>query len=182
MLQDFNFCMVSTDRMTGKWRKQYEELPRRNRASFTLYRGPKGELGISFEMLNAALRHAMAEQKKRGIEPVIISMPFDDFIPFDADSLHPDWDHPTESKNNIRDGWVPDVRATRQGKSTRAKFPTWGFTAHVHVPSVDEKSLEAVRILFNYAGLLFGLGAYRPSQGGPFGTFTVKEVAAETPK
>lgn len=182
MLQDFNFSMISSEQLTARWRSWYESLERRHRASFTLYHGSNNKLGIPFEMLNAALKAAQALQEKQGIAPVILGMPFCDFIPFDEDSLQPDWDHPTEHKNNIREGWVPDVRATRQGRSTRAKFPTWGFTTRCYVAETDEVTLMEVRLLFNYAGLKCGLGAYRPAQGGPFGSFSVIGIAVEPTK
>ncbi len=179
MLQDY-FTHYTHRETAIHEQDRIEKLPRRERAATTLYRGPNGELGIDFEVLNSALCRAMREQRKSGIEPAILGMPYRSFIPFDPGTLHADQDHPTEPKKNIRDGWMPDVRKTPNGTATRAEFPTWGFTAFCYVANVDEASLSAVRALFNITGLSCGLGAYRPAQNGPFGTFTVVEIAAET--
>lgn len=153
-------------------------MTRRQRAETTLYRGRHGELGFPFEMLNAAISKAMDDLKNNGMPPAILYMPYREFIPFDPGTLHHDLDHPTEPKKNIRQGWVPDVRIARGEPLTRAKIPTWGFTAFCHVETSSACSVEAVRHLFNRAGVTCGLGAYRPPNG-PFGTFTVVGISVE---
>jgi hypothetical protein len=153
-------------------------MPRRQRAETKLYRGQNGELGFPFEMLNAALAQIMDELKNKGIPPAILHMPYREFVPFDPESLHPDQDHPTDPKKNIRQGWLPDVRMARGKPITRAKFPTWGFTAFCYIESISASSIEAVRQLFSRAGVACGLGAYRPPNG-PFGAFTVVDISVE---
>ncbi|MFA5185883.1 MAG: hypothetical protein WC551_05310 [Patescibacteria group bacterium] len=179
MLQDYSEpCTINAYQLALQ--TAISKLPRRERAEYKLYRGPHNELGFTFEMLNAAISDAIKQQEKQGVTPAILGMPFREFIPFDQGTLHADRDHPKEPKKNIRNGWTADLRKSRDGMACRAKFPTWGFTAFCYVASPDEATLQAVRVLFNLAGLSCGLGAYRPAHGGPFGTFTVVEIAAET--
>lgn len=75
--------------------------------------------------------------------------------------------------------WVDDVRRgclPKDGTAVaivRPRFNQWGFKVHI---TVDESILKADRVkeLFNIAGRSVGLGDFRPSRRGPFGTFVVK--------
>jgi hypothetical protein len=158
-----------------------QRLPRRDRAAITLYRSDNGEFGFPQEMLNAALQDAVDELRGNGVRAEMPSMPYREFIPFNPGTLHPDTDHPTEPKKHIRHGWLPDVRQTRNGIVTRARFPSWGFTAQCWIAKTCDDPIISAKTVFEHAGLKRGIGAYRPPHG-PFGTFAVVEIgAAPTP-
>lgn len=143
----------------------------RRLAETKLYRGPNNELGVPFEMLSAALNESMKLFGFTTRKPVI-GMPFRDFIPFDPECLHVDWDHPRDERENIREGWSLDIRQSRGGIALRPKFPTWGFTAYCYVLQIDHRRLDEVKRIFTCAGCKCGLGPHRL----PFGTFTISTM------
>lgn len=92
------------------------------------------------------------------------------FFPFEIEG-DPDYD-PEKA-------WVDDMRRGRLPKDgtavaiVRPRFDRWGFKVHI---TVDTSILTTDRVkeLFIIAGRSVGLGDFRPSCRGPFGTFVVK--------
>lgn len=75
--------------------------------------------------------------------------------------------------------WVDDMRRGRLPKDgtavaiVRPRFDRWGFKVHITVDTSILKT-DRVKELFLIAGRSVGLGDFRPSCRGPFGTFAVR--------
>lgn len=70
-----------------------------------------------------------------------------------------------------------DCRAVGVGKSrlmrTRPVFLDWSMTCHLHYPE-ERIELDQIRLAFENAGRLIGLGDFRPECGGTFGRYKVE--------
>lgn len=153
------------------------DLSLREIAEVKLYLGPNSEFGITGDMMWACLREAGAYVKYDGRKMITTGESTriaqflelrEDFIPFvdqEAAKL-----------------WKPDVRkGTLKTSGTavgivRPKFPAnWMIKVPLVYTSGSPVPIEKVRTLFNEAGRLQGLAAFRPSCKGRFGMFEVVE-------
>ncbi|MFZ2804371.1 MAG: hypothetical protein WA001_04045 [Patescibacteria group bacterium] len=159
-----------------------EYVLRRVRAEYKRHSGSRGESGFPTLMLSSALREAARRLQRRGeafgLDPhesytTVFWLDGEMFLPFDPDSLAKDWDHSVDPQKNIREGWVPDVRDAKSGRQCRPVFPQWRCTVFIKVDyrALDDKTEPFIKEVFEVAGSLEGLGAFRPSNGGTYGTF-----------
>jgi hypothetical protein len=88
---------------------------------------------------------------------------------------------PDSLEDMWKDPQYRDTRAARVGKAvvmrTRPKFPEWALVTQAYL---DESALdyEILQAIADKAGMLVGIGDYRPEKGGTFGRFkaTIEKV------
>lgn len=153
----------------------------------------KGKLGVPIESLFACLVGAGRKVKYPGTRGGITSadgattipefltlendyLPFIGLEKFDPESFDPDGDEAPPWRVDIRRGQMGGGGG-KKGTTVciiRPKFSAgWKLVATARIELDTPVTLKTVRELFDKAGRTQGLGVFRPSCRGPFGTFRV---------
>lgn len=145
--------------------------PSSEKAAKKVIKGENGEVGIPIEYLTACLNEAgrhvkfdgkkMIANKEQTLLFLIMSIDAQ-FFPF-ANQAEP-------MITDRRRGVIP-----ANGIAccvVRPKFANWDFEVPITI-DLDEVSEDKVKLLFEKAGAVAGLGDFRPAKKGPFGRFRV---------
>lgn len=153
----------------------------RDRAGKKMYRDPDGKICLPGGMLFASLRGA-GKKVKVGPRATITKYNGETALPaiITIREMFLVLKHPEVA--DFESAWKEDIRRGRlQSGQTcgiiRPMFPKWGFEVTIDVDYTGLEGLtEAhIRELFRKSGRNTGLGSFRPSCGGQFGTFDVTE-------
>ncbi len=162
-----------------------KERPVEDKAAEKIYRDQDGRIGLSPDMLLAALVNGGRNVKmgKKQISTATTT------TLFDLLSLESPFLFLTNGRDQDEPEWAPDKRrgVSNQSKSptavciVRPKFNEWAFEA---VITYDEKKAgrDTIQKLFKEAGSSQGVGSFRPNKKGRYGMFTVREWHEETLK
>jgi hypothetical protein len=155
--------------------------PTEDRASKKMYRNPEGKIALPSDMLFACLRGA-GKKVKVGPRANITKSTGETALPaiVTIQEMYLTLKHPEVT--DFDQAWTTDVRRGRLASGTtcgivRPKFEKWGFEVTVEIDYTGLEGLTEghIKELFRRAGHNQGLGSFRPSCGGPFGTFDVAE-------
>ncbi len=162
-----------------------KDRPSEEKAEEKIYVDQEGRIGLSADMLLAALVNGGRNVKmgKKQISTATTTTLFD-FLTLESEFL---------ILNNCRDAelpqWIVDKRrgVSNQSKSPtavciiRPKFNEWGFEATI---VYDDKvaGRDTIMKLFKEAGSSQGVGSFRPNKKGRYGMFKVIEWHEETMK
>jgi len=160
-----------------------KDRPVEEKAEEKIYRNSEGRIGLSPDMLLAALVNSGRNVKigKKQVSTAATTMLFDFF------QLKSDFLILTNGRDGEEPAWVSDRRrgVSNQSKSptavciVRPQFPEWAFEATF---TFDEKTAgrDTMMKLFKEAGSSQGLGSFRPNRKGRYGMFVVQEWHEET--
>ena len=155
-----------------------KDTPHEQVAGAKVMKNAAGEIAIPIENLFAALAEAGRRVKYKGMSkmstattttlPEYFQLLSDDLLLVD-NNLKPLTDEAWEvdkRRGCLKDGTAVCIR--------RPKFATWNFMVEFEY---DENQISEAQLaeLFKIAGAVMGLGSFRPSCKGRFGTFKVRE-------
>ncbi len=147
-----------------------------------IYRDSKGRVALPSTMLFAALVGAGRSVSYKG--KTNISTADTTKLPAFVDILDEYLVIPGAEKDKEPE-WIVDKRRGRLDSGVavclrRPKFEKWGFTVTLDFDD-NEIGQDKVEKLFEVAGRFQGLGSFRPSCKGPFGSFKTVKVDDITP-
>lgn len=160
-----------------------KDRPVAEKAEEKIYRDKEGHIGLSPDMLLAALVNAGRKVKigKTQVSTATTTTLFDFF------QLKSDFLILANGRDQEAPIWVPDQRrgVSNQSKSptavciVRPKFDEWAFEVTC---TFDEKvaGRDTMMKLFKEAGSSQGVGSFRPNRKGRYGMFVVREWHEET--
>ncbi len=143
---------------------------------------PKSQIGLPSQILMACLREAGRKVQLKGLMNMskadgetIVFATIDIDEPF-IHLLNPETGNPVTDKD-----WRASLKIVNQGGTTapaiRPHFRHWAMKFRIEVDLTADGNLSPAKIeeLFKVAGKRMGLCAFRPTCGGPYGTFNVAE-------
>lgn len=155
--------------------------PVEERAARKIYRNEAGKIGLPAGMLFASLRGA-GRKIKVGPRATLTKYDGETALPaiMTIREMFLELKHP--DVKDFETAWKTDVRRGQLATGTtcgiiRPKFDKWGFevTIDVDYTGMEGLSEQHIRDLFTKSGRVTGLGSFRPSCGGQFGTYDVAE-------
>lgn len=155
--------------------------PIRDRAAVKIYRSEEGKIGLPAGMLFASLRGA-GRKVKVGPRATLTKYDGETALPaiLTIREMFLELKHP--EVKDFEEAWKVDVRRGQLASGTtcgivRPKFDKWGFevTIDVDYTGLDGLTEGHIKELFRKSGRNTGLGSFRPSCGGQYGTYDVVE-------